>query len=145
MKRFIGCMYACTAVLLTILACGPLSQPESCGDYGGVANEDLFNDVFESMGLFYATTGAPGEAGPEGEIRFDPNDELEITFESKTDVSIRACLEERKGGGKILFNETESFPAGVHSFTLGTYSKGGYVVRMILDETLVKNLPFRIE
>jgi hypothetical protein len=54
-------------------------------------------------------------------------------------------MQERKGGGKILFDETRSYTPGENSLALGKYSKGGYVIRVIVDEKLIKNLPFRIE
>ena len=145
MRGLRRCELVCIALLLTLLACGPLSPPESCGDYGGTADEGLFDEYFISMGLFYATSSMPGEIGVEGEIQFNPDAELAINFESVKDVSVRACIQERKGGGKIVFDEVASFPAGEGSFFLGSCTSGGYVIRVIVDETLVKNFPFWIE
>ena len=145
MRRLAGLIFACFAILLAFLACGPLSPPESCGDFGGVADEALFIEYFEFMEVVNSTTGSPGEFDDEGEMQFRSSDPLAITFESNKDVSIRACMQERKGGGKILFDETQSFGPGENSLALGNYSKGGYVIRVIVDDSLVKNLPFGIK
>ena len=145
MKRLRWWMFVGIVMVLSIQACGSLSEPESCGEIGGTANEVLFDQNFVLMELVNATTGDPGEYNSEGEVQVGSSDSLSIPFEIKNDVSIRVCLQERKGGGKILFNETKSFTSGENSLTLGTYSKGGYVVRVIMDEALIKNLPFRIE
>jgi hypothetical protein len=145
MRKISSWKLAGIVMLVSVLACGPFSPPESCGDIGGTADEGLFNQYFVSMALLDTAIGSPGGISSEGEIQFTPADELEIAFESKIDVSIHACLQERKGGGKVLFNEIGSFSPGEDSFILGTYSKGSYVVRVIVDDTLVKNLPFQIE
>jgi hypothetical protein len=144
MFRFSGYLFINLFVLIAVAACGSLSPPESCGDRGGTADEGLFYGNFISMAMFDPATGGPGGINSEGEIQFAPADELEIIFGSKTDVSVQACLKERKGGGKILFNGTWSFSPGENSFALVSYSEGSYVVRVIVDETLIQNLPFWI-
>jgi hypothetical protein len=145
MRRMVGLIFVCLASLLAFIACGPLSAPESCGDFGGVADEVLFTEYFEFMEVVSSTTGSPGEFDDEGEMQFSSSESLSISFENKKDVSIRACMQERKGGGKILFDETKSFSPGGNSLALGNYSRGGYVIRVIVDESLVKNLPFGIK
>jgi hypothetical protein len=50
-----------------------------------------------------------------------------------------------EGGGQIPFDQTQTAPEGSASLALGTFEPGGYVIRVIVDGTLVKNFPFVVK
>ncbi|HEY42377.1 MAG TPA: hypothetical protein G4O11_00130 [Anaerolineae bacterium] len=143
-KYWLSEMVVCITLILGITACGPLSPPESCGA-GGTADEAAFAQHFKSMGIVNQATGSPGEPDPEGGYQFSSSDQLALTTDSITDTSLRACIEERRGGGKIVFDQTPTMSQGTASMPLGSFEPGSYVVRVILDGVLVRNLPFSIK
>lgn len=129
---------------LSVLACGSISPPETCGDeIGGVADETLFGQYFESMELVNANTWQPGIEGENG-TEFAEGESLLIMFDARTEVQVRACIQHTVGGGEIAFDETVSFPVGSNEFQIGSFAPGTYVIRIIVENTLVKNFPFVI-
>jgi len=134
----------CIALLLGITACGSFSPPESCGA-GGTADEAAFAQLFISMEIVNQATGSPGEPDPEGGYQFSSSDSLTLTTDSFTDTSLRACIEERRGGGKIVFDQNQTVSQGTMSMSLGSFEPGSYVMRVIVDGVLVRNLPFSIK
>jgi len=134
---------ACVVLGLLVSACG---APESCGEnIGGTADEAAYAQRFARMALVNEGTGQPGAADPEGGVQFAAADRLAIQVESLAEVTVRACVQERKGGGKIALNQSQTVGQGEDSFALGSFERGSYVVRVIVDGTLVKNLPFVVK
>lgn len=129
---------------LVILACGQFAPPESC-NVGGSADESKFASLFTKMELLSQATGQPVSIDSENGAQFSPEDPLVIEVESLTEVTVRACVQSRQGGGKIPFDQTQSLPTGKGSFALGTFNQGSYVVRLVVDGVLVKNLTFFIK
>lgn len=109
---------------------------------GGTADEAKFDRHFTRMELINKTTGQPGQ---EGEPQFASTEQLAIQIDSAAKVPVRACVQERRGGGKIPFDETQTVPQGVGTLSLGSFAPGSYVVRVIVDDVLVKNLAFAIK
>jgi hypothetical protein len=130
-------------VLLSILAAGcSFGPPPSCGDnIGGVADTALFDQYFHSMVLVSQTTGEPGLEGNDG-AQFAQGDPLVIRTDAKSEVAVRACVQ---GRDEIPLDQTQTVPLGPGEFPIGSYSTGGYVVRVIVDGTLLKNFPFYTE
>lgn len=136
----------CVALGLIASACGSFSPPESCGEgIGGTADEAKFAQHFTLMELVNEATGQPGPLDAEGGLQFAATDRLAIRTESLAEISVQACVQERKGGGKIPFNQTQTVGQGADSFSLGSFAPGSYVVRVIVDGVLVKNLPFVVK
>ncbi len=132
------------AFLSTALGACRFGPPASCGEnIGGVADEALFGQYFESMELVSATTWQPGTPGEQG-VDFSIDEPLLIMFDAKSDVTIRACIQV-PGRGNLALNETQSFSEGSNEFNLGAFAKGSYIMRVIVDETLVKNFPFSVK
>ncbi len=130
--------------LSTALMACRFGPPASCGDdIGGVADEALFGQYFESMDLVSATTWQPGTPSEQG-VDFPVDEPLLIMFDAKSNVTIRACIQ-APGRGDLALNETLDFPEGSNEFNLGAFGKGSYIIRVIVDETLVKNFPFSIK
>jgi hypothetical protein len=69
---------------------------------------------------------------------------LAIREDSIHEVSLRACIEERRGGGEIALDKTQDILSGSGSISLGSLEAGSYVLRVIVDGVLVRNLPFSI-
>jgi hypothetical protein len=129
---------------LSVLACGSISPPETCGDeIGGVADETLFGEYFESMELVNANTWQPGAQGENG-MEFAEGEALLIMFDARTEVQVRACIQHTVGGGEIAFDDSVSFQAGSNEFQIGSFVPGPYVIRIIVGNTLVKNFQFVI-
>jgi hypothetical protein len=119
--------------------------PQGCGDnIGGTANEALFDQRFSSMALVSQTTGQPGPNGEEGE-QYGQDEALRLEAETKAEVTVRACVQCRSGGGDLPLDKAERMAAGQGSMDLGTFGSGSYVVRVIVEDTLVKNFPFQVK
>ena len=126
-------------LLLSACSFGP---PPSCGDtIGGTADTATFDRYFARMALVNQVTGEPGVEGNEGE-QFAAADPLAIQLEAKSDVAVRACVQPRAGGKTLAFDQTQTLAAGKGSFALGSFKSGSYVIRVIVEGTLVKNFPF---
>ncbi len=144
MKKY-AYLFSALTLTLSILACGSFSPPESCGDeIGGTADEALFGQYFESMELVNANTWQPGTQGENG-VEFAAGEPLLIMFDAKTDVEVRACIQNTVGGGGIAFDQTSSFSSGENEFSLGVFEPSSYVIRVIVDGVLVKNFPFEVK
>ncbi len=131
-------------VSATFLAACSFGPPPSCGDdIGGTADSGKFDQTFTAMSL---VSEATGEAGPEGEsgAQFASGESLAIQIESKTDVEVRACVQPLSGTKEIPLDQTQTFSQGTSSFGIGSFDPGTYVIRVIVDGTLVKNFPFAV-
>lgn len=144
-----------TKLLVTILALGiflsscslgpsgSFGPPASCGDnIGGTADTTKYDQYFTNMAL----VNQDGVAGPEGEhgMEFASTDSLDLRADSISEVAVRACVQDFNGG-PIAFDQTQTFAQGSSGLTLGSFQPGNYVVRVIVDDTLVKNFPFAIK
>ncbi|MBM3941082.1 MAG: hypothetical protein FJ318_09465 [SAR202 cluster bacterium] len=118
---------------------GPLSAPRDCGFGTGSADQAAFANHFAGMAF---ANGAPGAEGP----AFAMNDAPRIAVEALADTATRLCVQERRGGGQIVFDETPTLARGAAETSLpAIVKKGTYVVRVGVDGMLVKNLPFSVE
>lgn len=143
-SRFRILLVLCIIVALAVSACGSFSPPEDCG-VGGTADEAKFGQHFARMELVNKETGQPGEESAEGGVQFATTEVVTIRAESLRTTSVRTCVQERKAGGKIALDVTATAQEGEALLSLGLFPKGSYVVRVIVDGTLVKNLPFVVQ
>ncbi len=60
-------------------------------------------------------------------------------------VTIRACVQKRSGGGGIPVDDNRMLETGEAFFPLGEFETGSYVVRMIVQGKLIKNLTFEVK
>jgi hypothetical protein len=126
-------------IVLTACSFGP---PPSCGDnIGGTADTTKFDQYFNGMSLVYENSGQPGQDGDNG-MQFTQGEPLVIQVDSKSEVNLRACIQPMSGAKEVTLDETQSFSQGQGSFSIGTLKAGTYVIRVIVDDTLVKNFPF---
>jgi hypothetical protein len=139
--KTISLLLVLSILTLAALACGSFAPPESCIDTG-TADEEAFNAQFNAMQLVNAATGEPGEQHPEGGLGFSSEDQLAVVVESLGEVDVRFCVTQRKGGGQIVYDETHTVQEGETTITLTTFDSDPYVIRVIVNDTLVKNLPF---
>jgi hypothetical protein len=131
-----------TGIILTSCSFGP---PPSCGDnIGGTADTAKFDQYFNKMNLVYESSGQPGQDGENG-MQFSNGEPLIIQVDSKSEVSLRACIQPLSGGKEITLDETTSLSKGSGSVSIGALKTGTYVIRVILDNTLVKNFPFVVK
>jgi hypothetical protein len=125
-----------------LYACS-FGSPESCGEnIGGTADTAKFDQYFIQMAL----VNQSGVSGTEGEngMEFTSTDSLELRADTKSDVAVRACVQ-NLSKGPITFDETHDLTIGSDGFALGVFETGNYVVRVIVNDTLVKNFPFSIK
>jgi hypothetical protein len=128
---------------LSLSACS-FSPPPSCGDdIGGTADTAKFDQYFTNMQL---VNQASGQVGPEGEngTQYATGEALVIQAESKSEVTVRACVQPR-GPGEITFDQTQTMSQGQGAFPVGLFKPGIYVIRVIVDGVLVKNFPFEVK
>ncbi len=128
---------------LVVIACGSFAPPESC-EAGGTADEVKFNELFTEMGLVNTATGQPAQRKNEGEDKFSVDGSVTLQVDSLTDVTLKVCVEERRGGGEIAFDQTIDINAGEGNLEIGALEVDSYVLRVIVDGVLVKNLPFEV-
>ncbi len=139
-SRFIPLM-----ICMVLAACSSFGPPESCGEnIGGTADQTKFAQFFTSMQLINQTTGVPGLEGENG-AQFAPNDSLVIQVETLSDIPVRVCIQHMGGDNKISFDQTNTLSQGQADFSIGPFELGNYVIRVIVDNTLVKNFPFEIK
>ncbi|HET7012056.1 MAG TPA: hypothetical protein VFI11_14870, partial [Anaerolineales bacterium] len=100
---------------------------------------------FESMQLLDEVTLTAGPPTDESEATFSENTPLIIRASVLGDVTVRACVQQRAGGGQIVFEQEASLPPGEGHFPIGAFEPGNYVVRVQADGVLVRNLTFTIE
>jgi hypothetical protein len=130
---------------LLALACGSFAPPEACPSSG--SDTEAFPMYFNDMQVVNAATGAPGEDDPETDqgVRFSASDELAIRVDSVGEVEVTFCITERKGGGQIVYNQAHTLPAGESTVPLMAFDSDPYVVRVIVNEVVVRNLTFFTE
>lgn len=134
-----------SALGLAALACGSFAPPEECTNSG--FDEEAFAAHFNDMQLVNAATGEPGELEPGNDqgMRFSSDDELALLVDSLGEVQLTLCIQQRKGGGQIVYNETHSFQEGESTVPLMAFDSDPYVIRVILNDALIKNLTFFTE
>jgi hypothetical protein len=94
------------------------------------------------MQLVSAASGAPGAPAEHGEA-FAADEPLAIQVDSLGAGSLRACVQ---AASEIPIDQTYELAAGGQTLQLGALGEPGmYVVRVIVDGVLVKNLPFTLE
>jgi hypothetical protein len=128
---------------ISVLACGSFTPPESCTDAD--FDESIFSEHFSEMYLVNAATGEPGALDPEQGEMYATNDQIAVQINSLDEVEVRLCIEQRKGGGQIVYDQTHIVPQGENVILLMAFDSDPYVVRVIVDEVLVKNLTFFTE
>ncbi len=131
---------------LLAAACGSSfgPPPECATGLGGTADEAKFAQYFSSMDLVSQTTGQTGTPADNG-VAFAVSEPLVIQVGNTAGVSVRACVQ-FFNGNTIAFDQTSTLPVGQSEIVLGAFpGKGNYVVRMIVDGVLVKNLPFTLQ
>jgi hypothetical protein len=134
------------AFAVNLLACGSFAPPASCGEgIGGTADEALFGRYFSDMNLVLEATGEAPPPGSDSSAVVGPGDSLTIRMQVLQAVDVRACVQERAGGGGIPADKTASVAPGEAFLSLGEFERGSYVVRVIVDGTLVKNLTFEVK
>ena len=128
---------------IVVAACS-FGPPDSCGDaIGGTADATVFSRYFTQMALVSSATGQSGTDGENG-AQFATADTLEIRADTTAEVNVRVCIQ-GMSSSKIALDTTKGFAAGPAGLGLGSFDKGTYVIRVIVDDTLVKNFPFEIK
>jgi hypothetical protein len=110
---------------------------------GGFANQTAYNLYFNEASLL-DVDGNPGEPDRDGAPRFGEDKAINLWLRVKSDVRVRICVEETRGGGEIAYDETRPLQSGQSAIALGTLDRGPYVIRLSIDGTLVRNIPFSI-
>jgi hypothetical protein len=130
---------------LMISACGSFGPPQSCGDnIGGTADQAKYAQSFSSMQLINQTTGLTGTEGENG-TQFTSSDNLAIQAGTLSNVNIRVCVQHTDSTKPIPFDQTRTLSQGQTDFSIGQLEAGNYVIRVIVDNILVKNFPFEIK
>jgi hypothetical protein len=144
MRRF-ACALILAAYAASTFACGSFAPPQSCGEgIGGTADQAVFNKYFSDMFLVVEATGEVPPAGEDSSAAIPPDDSLAVKMQVLNATQVRACVQERTGGGGIPADKTASVEPGEALLPLGKFSAGNYVVRVIVDGNLVKNLTFEV-
>ena len=131
-------------ISLFLVSCGQFSPPESCGA-GGTVHEETFNQTFAEMLLYDETRGGSPLIDTEAGPTFFPDRPVSIQIESLSSARVRFCVEERRGGGEISFDEIRTVSEGDSIISLGVFDSGSYVIRVIIEDVLIRNLPFVVE
>jgi hypothetical protein len=143
-RRISILLAVCAALAVTLAACGAAKPPESCG-VGGTADDTAFAQHFAMMELVNKVTGEAGQQDPEAGVAFAAGDLLAIRVNALGDVSVRTCVQGRDSGGRIALDQNITAEKGERLLPLASFPKGSYVVRVIIDGVLVKNLPLAVK
>ncbi|MFC2010080.1 hypothetical protein ACFLVU_04645 [Chloroflexota bacterium] len=130
-------------LFIFINGCSSFTPPEEC-PFTGTADEILFSQKFTRMELIYSDGSLPEVDGDSGSI-FSTNDSIDILVISEERLEFQICISERKGGGKVVYNESHTVSQGENNIRLGSFSNNPYVVRIGVNNILVRNLPFAVE
>ena len=137
---------AAALVLLATVACGSFSAPKSCGDdVSGAPDQSAFDQNFSAMRLANQSSGLLGPSDASEEFSLPRGDPLAIAYSGRTSGSLRVCVQERSAGGGIPLDQTFQFEQGDVMILLSSFEPGTYVLRAIVDETLVRNLTFVVK
>ncbi|MBI4201890.1 MAG: hypothetical protein HY532_02075 [Chloroflexi bacterium] len=122
------------------LACGgPTEQAQECAA-GGSADEGLFAQHFDRME--FSSGGPP--TGEGGQV-FGPAEDVVVLAATKSETTTRFCVQERGRTSKVMYDQAQTLPAGDNEINLGPFGEqGDYVVRVLLNGALVKNLIFTV-
>jgi len=133
-------------VVLVAAACAPLSAPPECADgLGGTADQNLFAQYFTAMELVSATSGQPGTPAENG-ASFPVTELLAVNVSAVAEVPVRFCVQGFYAGGVIADDLTADMVPGENRVHLDAFDTAAdYVVRVIVDGVLVKNLPFTLQ
>ena len=132
-------------LILTVIsaACNAFGEPESCGEtIGDTPDNDTYVEYFTSMILVNENSGAPVYEDLDGVVVYRATDKLAIDITTHEAVSVQVCVQERENGGKIAFNQTVELIPGFALIYMGGFEPGRYDVRVIVEDTLIKNFPF---
>lgn len=143
MKHHFRTILISSLLLLSLLSsCRALRPPESCG-LGSFANDTGFGLYLDDLDLL-DVEGRPGEPDRDGTPRFEEGQAINLWLQVKSDTRIRICVEETRGGGEIVYDETTSFTSGQRAVPFGVLERGPYVIRIGIDGTLIRNIPFSV-
>lgn len=134
------------ALALLGAACGSLGPPPECTEgLGGTADEALFAQYFTAMELVSADSGQPGGPAENG-ASFPGGEPLAVNVSAGAAVTVRFCVQGFYDGGVIADDLTADLVPGANQVHLDTFdTSADYVVRVIVDGVLVKNLPFTLQ
>ena len=135
MRSFHTTILGSLVVLAIVLAaCG---GPTNCpGLTTGAADQAKFGQHFTNMAL-----AKQGGAAQTSDPKFAASDNLEVVTTTLADTSTRMCVQ----SGKPPVDKTSTLAKGESRTAVGTFGKGSHVVRVFVDGTLVKNLPFTVQ
>jgi hypothetical protein len=139
--KILSLVLVVSMLALSVASCGSFAPPESCIDTG-TADEGAFTAQFNSMQIVNAATGEPGEPHPDSGFMFSTEDQLAVVVDSLGEAEVRFCVTQRRGGGQIVYDETHTVQEGENTITLTTFDSDPYVIRVIVDNVLVRNLTF---
>ena len=139
-------LVALAALALLAAACGQIGPPPECAEgLGGTADQTLFAQYFTSMELVSAASGQPGAPAENG-ASFPVSEPLAINASVLTEVSARFCVQGFYASGVIADDLTADLVPGENQVHLDAFDTAAdYVVRVIVDGVLVKNLPFTLQ
>lgn len=139
-KRFLGAV-ALALLLALALSCQSVRPPEECAVKGGVADQAAFARHFTEMSL-----ASDKQIAPFGDhaMALTSDGVLEVVATGLANTATNLCTQERKGGGKVVYNQTLTLPQGESRTRLGSFAPGEYVIRVIVDGVLVRNLTFGV-
>ncbi len=138
-SNFLGILSLVSIVFL-LAACGSLGPPQEC-PVTGTANPEAFDQSFTRMVLVKQGQPMP-DTGGDSDLTFTSDDRLELVVVSKGGTQALVCVGPRKGGVKIPYNKTVPITEGVNRVELGSFVVNPYVVRVSVNNVLVKNVTF---
>lgn len=137
---------ALIGLCLLYAACSSLAPPETCGPGAdGPPDEAKYAEAIRSIVLVSAGSGLAGEPDEDGIPVYVAGDGLQILIDNVRALNIRACVQERRSRGRIATEREGVLPAGRAIIPLGSFEKGEYVARVMVDRVLVGNIPFNVQ
>lgn len=130
-------------VLLAASAGCKKADSPSCTDIvGGTADPVKFSVNFADMQLVELVSGLPGAEDSERGLTFGTGDQLVIWMDCKVGTPVTFCIQERNASGTVMYNQSHTVQTGTSEINIGSYAANTYVIRVIVDNILIKNFPF---
>ncbi|MFA6127168.1 MAG: hypothetical protein WC699_07685 [Bacteroidales bacterium] len=135
-------------ILLVLVGCLLIASCKkadtvSCTDkVGGTADPVKFSTNFNDMQLVESVSGLPGTEDSDKGLTFNASDQLVIWMDCKVGTPVTFCIQQRNASGKVMYNQSHNVQAGTSEINIGSFNANDYVIRVIVDNTLIKNFPF---
>jgi hypothetical protein len=139
-KKVIAIIVAVAIIIVFLLALHVTLNTGERRSFGG-RDQEKFNQSFSQMVL--AKEGEQNFSS--ASEQFSTTDEIAVLMNVTNSTEVWISVDNRNTGKYTGVETRESVQEGINSVVIGKFSEGDYVARVVVDDVLVKNLPFIVD